>query len=96
MLPQLARFLNIDFVPGLQQATTAGMPASANSSFKKDALSGTILKSGEHLQREVFTLADKKLIAACVGREAGLLGYPMDKVGGFDKAYAHFRYALLH
>ncbi|HEY9533200.1 MAG TPA: sulfotransferase [Mucilaginibacter sp.] len=96
MLPQLARFLNIDFVPGLQQATTAGMPASANSSFKKDALSGTILKSGEHLQREVFTSADKKLIAACVGAEAGLLGYPMDKVGGFDKAYAHFRYALLH
>ncbi|GAA4091283.1 hypothetical protein GCM10022392_11400 [Mucilaginibacter panaciglaebae] len=96
ILPQLAGFLNIDLSPSLYQPTTGGMNTHANSSFKTDASHGAILKTNSHSQQEVFTSADKKLIAAYVGKEAALLGYPVDKINSFDKLYAHLRYALFN
>lgn len=89
---QLADFLNIDFGTTLQHATTAGMPTPANSSFIRDTPSGKILKPMVQVQEDIFTPADKKLIAACIGKEAQILGYAVDKVSGFDKVYAKLKH----
>jgi hypothetical protein len=78
--------------PGLAQGTTGEIPTQANSSFKKNASSGVILKSDDHPQKNVLTDADKKLIAAYVGEEAEMLGYQTDRVSGLDKIYAQLKY----
>lgn len=96
IMTNMANFLEIENTPGLKQATTTGIATHANSSFKKDALSGLILKSGEHAQRDVFTSAEKKLIAASVGREAAALGYSIDRINGLSKIYTQLKYALFN
>ncbi|WP_214070820.1 sulfotransferase [Mucilaginibacter sp. dw_454] len=88
---KLADFLNIDETPQLKQATTAGMPTQANSSFKKNASSGAILKSIDHTQQDLLTPTDKNMIAVYVGDKAKLLGYQTNKISGLNKVYMQFK-----
>ncbi|MFD2871633.1 sulfotransferase family protein [Mucilaginibacter ximonensis] len=90
----LADFLSIANTSHLKQASTAGISVQANSSFKKDASCGDILKSAEHKQHDVLTAKDQKLIAAYLGNKAALLGYQLDKPSGFSKTYTQLKHLL--
>lgn len=93
-LVDLAGFLQIENTDSLRKATTAGIAAHANSSFKKNVSSGSILKPSARIQLDLFTPADKKLISASIGEEAEILGYPMEKVKDLGKVYAQLTHAL--
>lgn len=76
---RIAEFLTIDNSDMLRRATVAGMPAKANSSFKKDTVSGQVHSTEKHEQNNLISATGQWQIAAYIGHLANELGYPLPK-----------------
>jgi hypothetical protein len=91
---ELANFLQIENCASLKNATVAGMPAKANSSFNSDTSSGTILNANQHKQKEVFTANELKLIAADIGKDASRLGYLLQEAQPISRLFLRLKLLL--
>jgi hypothetical protein len=94
VISELAGFLQIENSVSLINATVAGMPVKANSSFNSDTNSGRILKADQHQQKEAFTPSEVKLIAANIGDAAGKLGYKLRGVSSIAKQFLRLKLLL--
>lgn len=94
VINELTDFLEIENSDALTNATVAGMFAKANSSFNGDTASGTILKPGQHRQKEVFTTNELRLITASVGNLANKLGYNMPGIALITKLFLRLKLLL--
>jgi len=90
----LANFLSITYLPDLQQATVAGIPADANSSFELQAGSGQIVKAARHSASGVLSVGEQQLVAAYIGSLAGRFNYQMAKPNAIFKYYFMLKYWL--
>lgn len=90
----LANFLSITYLPGLQQATVAGIPADANSSFELRGGSGQIVKGERHSSSGVLSIGEQQLAAAYMGNLAGRFNYQMAKSNALLKYYYMLKYGL--
>ncbi len=90
----LADFLAITYLPALQQATVAGIPAEANSSFELQAGSGQIVKAAGHSASGVLNINEQRLVSAYIGSLAGRLNYQMAKPRALLKYYYILKYWL--
>ncbi|MBS1522388.1 MAG: sulfotransferase [Bacteroidetes bacterium] len=92
---EIASFLGIPMSAALNQPTVAGIPVQANSSFIKEPVAGEVIKTTEHQQQDLLSVAEKDLIAAYIGSLSAKLKYPLHRVGFIRGLYLRIRYRLL-
>jgi hypothetical protein len=92
---KLAGFLTINYLPGLQQATVAGIPADANSSFDLKAGSGQIVKPTRQPESETLSAYQRELVAVYIGSLANKFNYQLVKPGVLKQCYLKLKHGLL-
>lgn len=91
---RIAAFLGVEPSPLLYQATVAGIPAEANSSYKSDTAAGQIIKPQKHQQAGILSKEENQLLIAYVGSMAGKLNYIAGKIGILQKCYLQLKHRL--